>query len=208
MKEILFVLFVLLPIDMVAETCFYGKSGAEVADPYKNNLTSATPSDRCVTFRYNDLNSFESERWLFLGEDVNNNGDKECFFIAKKDAGYGLVIVASDSEQRYNNQVKIPVAGEAVDSCTISVMFHDFDNDGTKEFIIAYVDKGMVIKGNVFRWHEPTKDDPICFINSGDFTFNAIPLVEGNTISSNTALTESKVLKYIYRDQTLEKADY
>jgi len=205
MKKILFVLFILLPIDMSSETCAYGISDADVPETPRNTLLSANPNEHCVTFRYSQLNGDESENWLFIGEDLNNDGNKECFFIAKREVGYGLIIVASDSQQRYNTQFKIPVEEKTVDSCTVSVMFHDFDNDGTKEFILGCVDNGTTIKGIVCRWHEPTKDNPLCFIKAGDFIFNAIPLVDGNTISSNSDPSGRKVHQYIYRNQKLEK---
>ncbi len=171
----------------------------------QDNVISAKPDEHCVTFQYNELNSDNDDRWLFIEDDLNNDGKKECFFIAKREIGYGLIIVASDSQQRFNNQYKIQVKKEAVDSCTISVVFHDFDNDGTKEIIIGYTDIGMLVKGNVFRWKEPTNDEPRCLINTGEFTFHSFPIVDGNQLSSSNP-TDSKVNTYIYSNQKLEKA--
>lgn len=187
-------------VEVVENTVAYESSGMQ-----QMNLVTTNPDDNYTSFYLTQLMGENSEKWNVISDDLDNNGTKEDLLIAKKEKGNGLVVVGRDSKKLGKPiRHEIPIDEKEINNCIVTVMNHDFDNDGIKEYIIAYRNMGLFINGTVFRWSEPTDNSSVCLIKVGEFSSSSNPIIEGNAIKTQAGLIKLENKTWIYKNQKLE----
>lgn len=177
------------------------------SDFVQSNLESTNPNDYLNTIRFNDLYYENSDQWHLLQRDMDNDGIDEYLYWVKQNEGCGLVVYGCkilDEGKRYHNRYVIPLEEKTINTCTLTVMLHDFDNDGKNEVILAWIDMAMFINGRVFKWKQPSDASPDCFLEVGQFYSSFAPHVDGNTLTTKVGLIGGTEKKYIYKNNKLE----
>lgn len=129
-------------------------------------ISSTNKKDKCVTINVKDLENPFCRLCDFMPQleaDIDNDGFIESLLLLEQGEGFSI-----DASKRSNDGVGLAgdffeyqwddmqSSSQAINN-VISIMLHDFDNDGANEIIVAWTDGG--ISGRVFKLNG-SKTDP------------------------------------------------
>jgi hypothetical protein len=186
------------------------ENGSKFIQRLPDPLLISNNNDRCSTFFLDSLYTAKTVDWDYIRNheinyDLDKDGLKEGVFLLREEDGKGFKMVVGKKyeEKPTYFTIDVNVEEEFKNQCRISFMFHDFDNDGINEFILAWTDMGMFCNGYVFRWCKPDSKERPFYENTGRFSSSYIPLVEDNTIHTKAGIINSIPKKFVYSNQKL-----
>lgn len=176
----------------------------------KNLLDSSDKDDYIANLTYSSMHIAGDETFHKIVEDIDNDGEKEGLYIMKNENDDGILLYGVknnpyDEDNAILSRIDISLNKLTQGTCTTTILFHDFDNDGSYEVVFAFTDMGMVF-GWVFRWLKINASSSMCLEEVGKFGSGIIPYIDGNSITTKVGLGESAIIsKYSYRNNKLVK---
>lgn len=178
-------------------------------------LTSSNPDDYCVSLKFDELSKEDCDdcEAHSLTFDVDGENEK-IYFYQKATDGCGLRIEGPRVLGRISTFLEtIDLTEKTIKDCVVSIMLHDFDNDGKTEVVVACSDLGLFVKGIVLKWIGSSS-----FKSAGEFfssnvpvvvddTITYFPYINGNTIITKVGIIGGDYKQYIYKDGELRKPE-
>ena len=181
---------------------------SDTSNMIQDILSTSNDKDFIASISYSSLHPDDDENSHVITRDIDNDGNIEQLCLMKKKDDNEIIFIAAKEvgDKRYYSEFGFPIEKVSVPTCTTTILFHDFDNDGKNEVVFAWTDMGLVC-GRVYRWLKPSSNSGECAIEVGKFSSTYVPNIDGNSIITKVGLPGSAISsKFVYRNNKLERA--
>ncbi len=182
----------------------------ELPDLPTSIIKSSNPNDYCMTVRFDELiredcKDCKISDITMLTRDMDNDGYTEIVYLIQKAEECGVQICGAKKigKEPIFDCESILLDKTYIKDCKISIMLHDFDNDGRDEVIIACLDMGTFVNGYVFKWLKKSGPTDRYFIPAGKFSSSSIPYIDKNKITIKAGIFGVIYKNFIYQDGKL-----